>query len=304
MERNKRIDIDNEEALSTCKALASPLRLEILKLLSKTSLSVKEIATALNVPFTTAATNINILEEANLINVINKPGKHGTIKLCFLASEEVSLRFVAREVTKRKTEEKYSVPVGSYQEFDVKPTCGISGKKDFLGKDDDPNTFYSPLRIYAEILWFTTGYVKYIIPLKDNKNISEIEISLELCSEAQNHREDYKSDITFLVNDVNIGTYTSPGDFGGKRGKYTPSYWPISASQYGLLKTIKIDKKRTSIDSASMSSVTIDDLHLEEQNCLSLTIKVDENANNPGGVNLFGSNFGNYPINIEIKVAH
>ena len=106
------------------------------------------------------------------------------------------------------------------------------------------------------------------------------------------------------MNDVNIGTYTSPGDFGGKRGKYTPSYWPISASQYGLLKTIKIDKKRTSIDSASMSSVTIDDLHLEEQNCLSLTIKVYENANNPGGVNLFGSNFGNYPINIEIKVAH
>ena len=105
MERNKRIDIDNEEALSTCKALASPLRLEILKLLSKTSLSVKEIATALNVPFTTAATNINILEEANLINVINKPGKHGTIKLCFLASEEVSLRFVTREVAKRKTEE-------------------------------------------------------------------------------------------------------------------------------------------------------------------------------------------------------
>lgn len=304
MKQNKHIEVDNENTLTICKALASPLRLKILQILGQKSLSIKEIASALDIPFTTAATNVEILEKAKLINTINKPGKHGTIKLCFLVNEGITLRFVTREIAKRKTEEHYSVPIGSFQDFSVTPTCGLASKKDFIGKDDEPSTFYSPERIYAEILWFTTGYVKYIIPLKDNKNVSEIEISLELCSEAQNHREDYKSDITFLINDVNVGTYTSPGDFGGRRGKYSPTYWPISASQFGLLKTIKIDKKQTSIDNVSISSVKIDDLHIEEQNCLSFTVKVDENANNPGGVNLFGSNFGDYPINIEIRIAH
>lgn len=304
MKQNKHVNIENENTLLICKALASPLRLEILKLLGNSSLSVKEIATALDIPITTAATNIEILEKSELIKTINKPGKHGTIKLCFLANEGIVLKFITKDVIKRHTEEKYSVPIGSFQEFDVKPTCGLASKKDFIGKDDDPNTFFSPLRIYAEILWFTTGYIKYIIPLKDNKKISKIEIALELCSEAQNHRDDFKSDITFLVNDVEIGTYTSPGDFGGRRGKYSPSYWPISASQFGLLKTIKIDKLQTLIDNTKMSSVSLDDLHLEDNNCLSFTIKVDENANNPGGVNLFGSNFGDYPINIEITVAH
>ena len=36
---------------------------------------------------------------------------------------------------------------------------------------------------------------------------------------------------------MEIGTWTSPGDYGDKRGVYTPQWWKLKGSQYGKLKT-------------------------------------------------------------------
>jgi predicted transcriptional regulator len=41
------------------------------------------------------------------------------------------------------------------------------------------------------------------------------------------------------VNGTEIGTWTSPGDFGDKRGVYTPDWWKLKGSQYGKLKSFR-----------------------------------------------------------------
>ena len=48
------------------------------------------------------------------------------------------------------------------------------------------------------------------------------------------------SDITFSLNGVILGTWTSPGDYGDRRGKYNPSWWFPFLNQYGLLKKLTI----------------------------------------------------------------
>jgi predicted transcriptional regulator len=45
-----------------------------------------------------------------------------------------------------------------------------------------------------------------------------LHLSLEICSEAPLHHENWPSDITVWLNGVEIGAWTSPGDFGDVRG--------------------------------------------------------------------------------------
>lgn len=46
----------------------------------------------------------------------------------------------------------------------------------------------------------------------------EISFSFEVCSETIYYNNHWPSDITVSVNDVEVATFTSPGDFGGRRG--------------------------------------------------------------------------------------
>ena len=46
---------------------------------------------------------------------------------------------------------------------------------------------------------------------------------MELSSEVPGTNLDWPSDITLWVNDIIVGTWTSPGDYGDKRGVYTPT---------------------------------------------------------------------------------
>src|SRR5690606_1909033 len=106
-----------------------------------------------------------------------------------------------------------------------------------IGMIDDPRYFSDPDHIHAKHLWFASGYVEYRIPnyTVTTQTITGVTISLEICSEAPGFNENWPSDITFSLNDVALGTWTCPGDFGKKRGAYTPDWW-VNMTQYGLLK--------------------------------------------------------------------
>ncbi|GJM72296.1 hypothetical protein HMSSN036_45120 [Paenibacillus macerans] len=65
-------------------------------------------------------------------------------------------------------------------------------------------------------------------------------IMMEIASEAPGVNNNYPSDITFALNEVKLGTWTSPGDYGDQRGRFTPDWWPQYTNQYGLLKQLRV----------------------------------------------------------------
>ena len=56
-----------------------------------------------------------------------------------------------------------------------------------------------------------------------NAEVEAIEFTMELSSEVPGTNADWPSDISIWVNDVKVGTWTSPGDYGDKRGRFTPA---------------------------------------------------------------------------------
>ena len=113
---------------------------------------------------------------------------------------------------------------------------------------------------------------------------------------------DWPSDITVTVNGKDVGTWTSPGDFGDKRGVYTPDWWKLKGSQYGMLKTWKVAKDGTYVDGMKISPVSLKDLDMVGHHSIRLRIGVKDNARNPGGMNIFGRGFGNYDQDIVLRI--
>lgn len=198
-----------------------------------------------------------------------------------------------------------SIPIGHYTRYSIEPTCGLATIHDFIGKVDEPRYFADPRRMDARILWFTSGFVEYQTPnfLNEEDTLEMLELSVELSSEFPFSNDNWPSDITFSLNGVELGNWTSPGDFADIRGKHTPDWYPDNLNQYGLLKTIRITKHLTNINGEPLSEVTINDIPRNED-VWTFRIEVKEDAKNVGGCTLFGKGFGNYDQDIKMKVYY
>lgn len=298
---------DKKQMLVIAKALANEARINILELLNERSLNVNEIAEALGLPTSTAAMNVRILENAGLLFTESQPGIRGSMKVSSRVCDKVTFRLMLGE--QFNTEENTVVtnmPIGNFVNCEIHPTCGIVNEKNSIGIFDQPGSFYFPERTSAQLLWFFKGYVEYRFPITiaENGTIHRLEISFEASSEAPFYRNDWPSDITLWINDVEIGTWTSPGDFGGRRGKQNPSWWPESLNQYGLLKSWVVDKNGTSLDDEKLSSVRLEQLHLLDSCFTSVKIGIKEDAKNVGGVSLFGERFGDFSQNIVMRIDY
>ena len=125
---------------------------------------------------------------------------------------------------------------------------------------------------------------------------------MEVCSEAPNYQNDWPSDITLWINDIECGTWTSPGDFGGRRGKLNPAFWSDGSTQFGMLKTWRITDKGIFIDGNLVQEGNINDLNLSNNNYISVRIGIKEDSKHVGGMNLFGNQFGDYSQNIIMRL--
>ena len=92
---------------------------------------------------------------------------------------------------------------------------------------------------------------------------SPVELSAELSSETPGTNRNWLSDVTVWINGVEIGSWTSPGDFGDRRGKLTPEWWKLEGSQYGLLKNWSVTADGSFVDGVRISDVRIQDLALD-----------------------------------------
>src|SRR5690606_25364332 len=177
------------------------------------------------------------------------------------------------------------MPIGQYTDFKVYPTCGMDDGKYHLIPEDNPVHFYNPVRTKAQIIWTRKGYFEYKFPITIPKEakLSELQISLELCSEAPNYDHNWPSDITMWINEVDIGTWTCPGDFGDRPGKLNSKSWSeTTGTQYGALKTWKVTNVNSMIDDVHISNITLKDLNILNYDFLTLRIGLKEDAVHKG----------------------
>ena len=294
-----------DEGLSLFKALGSNVRIQIINLLlQKKEMNMNELATELNITNGALTGHIKKLEDAGLISISSEVSGHGNQKKCSVHLDKILIDFDSQSTTENifQTELK----VGQYSDYSVYPTCGLASSSKLIGEVDDARYFAHPDRYNADILWFTKGYVEYIVPnfIPTLQKIDQISISAELASEAPGVNDVWPSDIHFYINDVCLGSWTSPGDFGGIKGIFTPDWWEPNWNQYGLLKLLVINDKGTFIDGLQISNITIGDFNFDYKSTIKLKFAVPDTAHYVGGLTIFGKNFGNYNQDINVRISY
>lgn len=296
-----------------CHALSVPERIRIMEYLLRKTKSLSEISEALNIPISSVSRHIDILSQAGLISIKYEPGLKGHTKFCSQAMLSYTIS-LAEETNNDTLEEQHTVemPIGLFSHCNISAPCGMLSSTEPIGEFDDPNIFFSPKRINAECLWFALGFIGYKFPAPNfkTKQPSEISLSFEVCSETLYYNNKWPSDITISINEKEIITITSPGDFGGRRGKFTPPYWPITSTQFGLLKKITINSNGVFLDGFPVnSSVKFSDLNIHnydqsvpDSNYIRLDIGIKNDSKYKGGINLFGKSFGDYEQAIVLTV--
>lgn len=298
---------DDEKVLNLAKALSSPIRIDILKLLIFSSMSVKEIALTLGQPISSTALNINLLEQAGLLFTEVNYTTTGKTRTCYRSCDKVVITLFDQLLEmqhERSLKIEHNIPIGSFSAYEnlVAP-CGIVSKDERIGLDDDVSLFFSPRRFEAALMWFSKGRVEYRVSTADIKqDIKRLELSFEACSEAPLYNNDFKSDITVWINDIEIGTWVCPGDFGGRRGQFNPPYWPSTHTQYGILTNWHVTDSGTTMNNQFMSYVNLKNLDIMSKSYVSVKIGVKHDAVHCGGINIFGTNFGDYAQDIIFRI--
>lgn len=293
------------EGLNVFKALDSEVRIEIISLLLENdNMSMNDIAGHLKIANSALTYHMKLLEESGLVTLSNVLDGHGNQKKCSVCVEKILIDIH----TKKENRDVYhtSIKVGHYTDYEVYPTCGLATATALLGEVDDARYFAHSGRFSADILWFTYGYVEYVIPafIPEKQKITQITFSMELSSEAPGYNNDWPSDISFIINDRKCAQWTSPGDLGGIHGIFTPEWWYGNWGQYGLLKVLVINGEGTFLDGNQISNVTIHDLNLDRMSMIKLRLEVPKDAEHVGGLTIFGRGFGNYDQDIEVSIDY
>lgn len=294
-----------DEGLELFKALGSEIRISIIKLLLKNKgMNMNELASSLNITNGALTSHIKKLEDCGVVTIVSESAGHGNQKKCMVHLDKILVEIAGNEPMKNIYET--DIKIGHYSDYQVYPTCGLATAQSLIGEVDDPRYFSHPDRINSDILWFTRGYVEYMIPnfVPISQKIEQIVISAELSSEAPGINNVWPSDVYFYLNDVKLGMWTSPGDFGDVKGIFTPEWWYPNWNQYGLLKLIVINNEGTFIDGLQISDVSLKNLNLDYRSTIKFKFEVPETAEHIGGLTIFGQSFGNYNQNINVRIHY
>lgn len=295
-------ELSATDSVAIFRALASNSRARIIELLGQRNMNINELSAALGLAQPSVTKHVQILEEAGLVVSDYSAGPQGTQKRCRRVHDRLIVEMAGTQV-KTDSVAEIEMPIGMYTHVEAVPTCGLANRERFIGHLDNPVAFFLPERASAEIIWSSGGYVEYIftnsLPLE--ATITELDLAMEICSEAPGYNNDYPSDITVWVNDIEIGTWSSPGDFGGTRGRLNPEWWHDNLNQSGLLKVWQVNGTGTSIDGVKVSGIRAVDLKIQPWTTTRIKIGVKPDARNQGGFTLFGKGFGNYEQDLVLR---
>lgn len=296
---------DLADGLPIFKSLSAPIRIEILKTLQEQGpMSMSDIAQKLGITGGALTPHVRQLSDAGLLSISLSAGKRGLQRICTASDCHI----VIDPITSLRNVNVYEseISVGQYTGYEALPTCGLATSEHIIGTEDDPRFFASPERVNASIVWIGQGYFEYILPnfLKSGQQLIELQISMELSSEAPGFQEDWPSDIYFHLNGKELCHWTSPGDFGRRRGIYTPTWWDRNWNQHGLFKLLSLDSAGSYIDGLKRSDTSLSDLNITSNSALVLRIGVPKCAANVGGLTIYGRGFGNYDQGIKVRMHY
>ena len=300
------LEVESESSTALFRVLSSETRVLILSLLSHNAMNVAELTAALDLPHSTVSLNIKQLVAAGLLQVEYVPGTHGTQKLVSKRYDEVLVRLPGVAVEAAQDSVEIRMPIGNYRHVEATAPCGLASDTRYIGTIDDPRTFFEPDHVFAQILWLGSGSVEYAFPynIPFGAHLTRLEFSAELCSEAPNYDLDWPSDITLWINEVEIGTWTSPADFGGVPARFQPSWWNSDQTTHGLLQTWEVGAQGSLLCGQPFSDVKIGEIDVPGHTHLSLRLGVKADAQNVGGLNLFGRKFGNHPQDLLMRLHY
>jgi len=298
------VDVSRESA--ALRVLGSEVRVRILELLQNQELNITEISRELNIPQSTTTNNILALEEAGLINCRMANGVKGGQKICIARYKEILITFTPPNTQNENNMIEVEMPVGLFTSYDVSAPCGLCSRESIIGYLDVPNSFFSPDRTKAALVWFGKGYVEYKFPNNamylEKGTLKRLELSMEICSEVPGTSKEWLSDISVWINDKKTGIWTSPADFGNRRGKFTPSFWKLEGSQYGILINWNITAEGTFMDRKKISDINLNDLNLDDHHSIKVRIGIEDSALHIGGINIFGKGFGDHDQDIILRL--
>ena len=124
--------LNTEETVRFCKALSSPLRVEMLQyILAHEETSPNDLAEAFGVSRAAVTQNLRLLTEAGLVSLCSYNSRASQKKTCFLRDNKFVItlgeRFGADTVYQAE------IPIGQYTDYRVFPTCGIATPEFLIG---------------------------------------------------------------------------------------------------------------------------------------------------------------------------
>ncbi len=297
-------DEDFEKIYSLCNALGNKKRLEIFKHIQNPPyvFSIADLTKILDLPISTLVHHLEIMEQAKLIRMGYRNDSKKNLRIVKRNTGDVYIHLYRPVEVSQNTMLTYTqvMPVGSYVDYEGEPLLYIFNKK------VSHNTF-SPERFNSPLVYTQKGIIEYYFDNSAIKTYSVVsmQLSLEICSEFPFYDNQHKSDITFWINGKAITTYTCEGDYGDRRGTLNPEWWPNHSTQYGKLVNILVNKEGVFINGTKQTSkIKINDLNLTNGNKISIKFGNENTAEYPGGFNVFGKEFGDYPQDIVLQIQY
>jgi predicted transcriptional regulator len=136
------LNVNPETQFEIVRGLASPVRVRILRLLRRRGpLNVNQISEALGMLQSTIATNIQILEESDLIDTETGRARKGQQKICAARFDEIVIRLDSEVTSRERDIIEVEMPLGLYTSYHVSAPCGLCSTEGIMGVLDVPDLF-------------------------------------------------------------------------------------------------------------------------------------------------------------------
>ncbi len=195
----------NEKWQAVLECFSSAARLDILRLLAEQPLNISELADRLCISSPVVTRHVARLENAGLVTSRMMPGKRGIKKVCVLCEQQLIIDLTCED-TPPAANASAVLPLGAYVTANVTAPCGLMAAGRTLGLQNDPRYFQNPERQTADMLWFSSGTLNYILPDTLSLICKNLEIQFWMCCKTYFHQNVSQLSLTFSCGDSTICT--------------------------------------------------------------------------------------------------